>query len=47
MSAVGMVVDKIKDYIVVNGALYFFPTSFSLFFAKLSISICEMNEVTS
>ena len=43
-SAVGVIVDKVKDYSIVNGVQYFIPTFFS---AKLGVSICKMSEVIS
>ena len=38
--------DCLKNYTVVNGVYYFFQL-FSLFSAKLRISICEVSEMTS
>ena len=46
-SGVGIIVDKMKDCVVVNGVKYFFSIVFSLFSAKLCVSICEMCEMTS
>ena len=39
-------VHKIKEYSILNGVWCFFLTFFSLFSAKLCISICEISEAT-
>ena len=46
-SGVGIIVDKMKDYVVVIGVYYFFSNVLSLFSAKLRVSICEKCEMTS
>ena len=47
LSVVGVIIDKMKYYTVVNGVQYFFSTLSSLFSAKLHVSIREIGEVTS
>ena len=44
---IGMINDKIKDYIVMNGVSYFFPVTFRLFFVKLCIRISDQKMVAS